>query len=278
MDKIFIKDLEVYAFHGVHQGEKDLGQRFLISAELSIDLRNAGITDMLSETVNYAQLCNQIDTVFKKEKHDLIERAAEQLCEYILLSYDQVKAVKITIKKPWAPIGKMLQYAAIELIRSWHKVYIAYGSNMGNRQDNIEQAIEILEQNKRIKLIKNSEIYETDPVGMTDQNKFLNGALEIETLYNPSELMDFLLETEGRLNRVRDLKWGPRTIDLDILLYDESVISDEKTIIPHPRMEEREFVLEPLNEIAPYIVHPILKKRISQILKELKESESKNKY
>jgi len=115
----------------------------------------------------------------------------------------------------------MLQYAAIELIRSWHKVYIAYGSNMGNRQDNIEQAIEILEQNKRIKLIKNSEIYETDPVGMTDQNKFLNGALEIETLYNPSELMDFLLETEGRLNRVRDLKWGPRTIDLDILLYDE---------------------------------------------------------
>lgn len=275
MDKIFIRDLEVYAFHGVHQGEKDLGQRFLISAELSIDLRKAGTTDILSETINYAQLCNEIDTVFKKEKHDLIERAAEQLCEYILMTYKKVKTVKIIIKKPWAPIGKMLQYAGVELIRSWHSVFIAYGSNMGNRENNISRALELLKQNNSIKLINNSEIYETDPVGITEQNKFLNGVLEIETLYNPSELMDFLLETEGKLNRVRDLKWGPRTIDLDILLYDDIVISDEKTIIPHPRMEEREFVLEPLNEIAPFIVHPISNKRINQLLKELKESESK---
>lgn len=266
MDKIIIEDLEIYAFHGVNQGEKDLGQRFLISAELYLDLRDAGLTDRLSSTVNYAQLCLELEQVFKKEKHDLIERAAEQLCDHILLTYPIVQNVKLTIKKPWAPIGKMLQYAAVQLERSWHTAYIALGSNMGDKELNIKQAIEKLNDGSKTNVKKISKLYETDPVGVVEQDRFLNGAIEIKTLLSPKELMERLLEIEAELKRVRTIPWGPRTIDLDVLLYDDLITSFEEIIIPHPRMHERAFVLQPLNDIAPYVMHPILEQRVFQLL------------
>lgn len=269
MDKIMIKDLEIYAFHGVNQGEKDLGQRFLISVELILDLLEAGQTDKLTATVNYAQLCLELDRVFKKEKHDLIERAAEQLCDHILMSYDRVQGVKLTIKKPWAPIGKMLEYAAVEIEREWHTAYIALGSNLGNKQENLQLAIDKINKSEKNKVTKISHFYETEPVGYIDQDKFLNGAIEIKTLYTPKELIEYLLDIEGQLKRVRTIPLGPRTIDLDVLLYDNIITSFEEIIIPHPRMHERVFVLRPLKDIAPYVIHPILHERIGQLLNRL---------
>lgn len=271
MDKIIIEDLEIYAFHGVNQGEKELGQRFLISAELDLDLREAGQSDRLTSTVNYAQLCLEIEQVFKQEKHDLIERAAEVLCNYILINNPLVQNVKVTIKKPWAPIGKMLQHAAVQFERSWHTAYIALGSNMGDKEQNLHKAIEKLNASLNSKVTKISKFYVTDPVGGVEQDQFLNGAIEIKTLLTPEELMNKLLKIEEELKRVRTIKWGPRTIDLDILLYDQLITSTENVIIPHPRMHERSFVLEPLNEIAPYVMHPILGKRVFQLLEDCYE-------
>lgn len=273
MDKMYIKDLEVYAFHGVNQEEKSMGQRFLISVELNINLREAGMTDDLSKTVNYAELCHNIEKEFTKEKYDLIEKSAEELAKYILCNYNKVEGVKLLVKKPWAPIGKPLSYAAIEIERSWHRAYIGLGSNIGDREENLNTAIESM-NNGMCRVVKVSDKYSTKPVGYTEQDDFLNCAAEVKTLYNPEELVMFLLDIEKELKRERIIKWGPRTIDLDVLLYDDIITFDEKIVIPHPRMHERLFVLKPLSEIAPYVLHPIMNKRIVELEQEISKIQS----
>lgn len=273
MDKIYIKDLEVYAFHGVNKEEKNMGQRFLISLELSLDLRTAGISDDLTKTVNYAELCINIEKEFIKKKFDLIEAAGQSLANYILLNYELVNKVKVLLKKPWAPIGKPIDYAAVEMERCWHKVYIALGTNMGDKEHNIKEALDKLNSDA-CKVVKVSNKYTTKPVGYTDQDDFFNCSAELKTTLTPEELIEFMLNIEKDLKRERTIKWGPRTIDLDILLYDDIITSSEKIIIPHPRMHERLFVLKPLSEIAPYVMHPILNKRILEIEKEVSKVQS----
>lgn len=273
MDKIYVKDLEVYAFHGVNQQEKDMGQRFLISLELSISLNEAGESDDLRKTVNYAELCFDVEKNFKQDKFDLIEKAAEELAKCILLNYELVTGVKVKIKKPWAPIGKPIDYAAVEIERKWHTAYIAIGSNIGNKEENLNSAIELINSSETTKVVKVSKFYETKPVGYLDQDSFLNGALEIKTLLTPNKLIEFLLEKEKDLKRERMIKWGPRTIDLDVLLYDNLITCDENIIVPHPRMHERLFVLKPLSDIAPYVIHPILNERIIELMNKISKNQ-----
>lgn len=265
MDKIFIKDFEIYANHGVFKEEKKLGQKFVISIELILDLRRAGVTSDLKETVNYGELCLKVEEQFTKEKYDLIETAAEKIAEFILLEYEKVKYVKVLLKKPWAPIGRPVKYAAVEIERGWHTVYIGMGSNMGDKERNLKHAIELIHHSDKSRVTKTSKFYITAPVGYLDQDDFLNCAIEVKTMLSPEEFMNMLLGFEKDLKRERLIHWGPRTIDLDILLYDDMVTSHEDYIIPHPRMAERLFVLEPLCDIAPYVVHPILRKRIIDI-------------
>lgn len=269
MDKIYVKDLEVYAFHGVNKQEKEMGQRFLISLELSLDLREAGISDDLTKTVNYGELSLAVEEEFKKESYDLIEKSAEKLAEFILLNYSIVKSVKVLIKKPWAPIGKPLDYAAVEVERFWHTGYIGMGANIGDKQENLKLAIDLINQSRFTRVTRISEFYETKPVGYVEQDNFMNCAVEVKTLLSPSELVRFLLNIEKELKRERVVRWGPRTIDLDVLLYDDIITSLEEIIIPHPRMHERMFVLKPLSDIAPYVLHPILNRRIFELTEEL---------
>ncbi len=265
MDKIYIKDLEIFANHGYFQEEKKLGQKFILSFELDLDLSGAGEEDNLDKTVHYGILCEEIEKEFTKTSYDLIEKAAEEIVNFILLKYETVDKVKLKLKKPWAPVRKHLDYVAIEIERQWHKAYIAIGSNLGDKEKNIKEALEIISNSKHTKINKIAKYYNTEPVGYTDQGEFLNTAIEIKTLLNPKNLMKFLLEVEKSLKRERIIKWGPRTLDLDVIFYDDLISSDEEIIIPHPRMEERLFVLNPLCDIAPYKLHPILNKRIIDI-------------
>lgn len=271
MDKIRISDLQVYGFHGVNSQEKDMGQMFYISLDVFIDMRKAGISDSINDTVNYAQLCLDIEKEFNREKYDLIEKAAEKLAKFILINYSLVERIIIEIKKPWAPIGKSLNYASVLLERSWHKAFIALGSNLGNKKDNLMNAIELLNKSDGCKVINVSNFYETKPVGYLDQEDFLNGAVELKTLLTPEELMDRLMNIEKELKRERVIKWGPRTIDLDIIYFDDLISYDEKVILPHPRMQDRLFVLKPLSDIAPYYFHPILKQRTIDLIKKCEE-------
>ena len=148
------------------------------------------------------------------------------------------------------------------------KVFIGIGSNLGNREDYCRNAINLL-IDSGISVLKRSAMIETKPWGVTDQPEFMNMVIEIETSLKPDELLILLKKTERAVGRTDTVRWGPRVIDLDILLYDDSVIKTPDLEIPHPRIHEREFVLRPLAEIAPDAVHPVLGKSFQELLEEL---------
>lgn len=143
-------------------------------------------------------------------------------------------------------------------------VYLSLGSNMGDRQKNLRDAIARLESIGRV--LKISSLYETEPVEFTRQAWFLNCAVAIETEKAPQELMAGLLEIEQEFGRRRLRRKGPRTIDIDIVLFGNIVLNSAALIVPHPAMHQRRFVLKPLAEIAPEARHPVLKKKISELL------------
>ena len=273
MDKIYLKNVEIFAKHGVFKEEKFLGQKFIIDLELSLNLEEAGKSGDLTKSVHYGELCHGIEKVFTNESYDLIETAAEKVAEFTLFTYPIVQGVKVTLKKPWAPIGRHLDYAAVEIERGWHEGYLSIGSNIGDKNKNLQEAIDKIKESKDIVVESVSSFIVTEPWGYTQQEEFLNGALKIKTILSPKELMIKLLGIEEEMKRERVIKWGPRIIDLDIIFYDDLISEDEKVILPHPRMEERAFVLKPLSEIAPNKIHPLLNKRVFRLLEELNDED-----
>lgn len=146
-------------------------------------------------------------------------------------------------------------------------VYIGIGSNLGDRHRNCLRAIELLRQNSLV-VTKQSSMYETEPWGVTDQPAFVNMAVEVVTDLAPVRLLELIKKIEKDMGRQDTIKWGPRLIDLDVLLYDDLILKTDSLTIPHPLMHEREFVLGPLSEIAGDLIHPVLKKSIGELLKE----------
>jgi 2-amino-4-hydroxy-6-hydroxymethyldihydropteridine diphosphokinase len=152
--------------------------------------------------------------------------------------------------------------------QGWERVYISFGSNLGDREGNIKKVLELIKENPHIKFEKISLLYETEPVGKGDQDWFLNQVIEVSTNFAPQELLGFLMDIEDRLGRKREEQWGPRTIDLDILLFNDRVVDTPELKIPHPEIPRRNFVLVPLAEIAPEAGHPVLNKSIEELLLE----------
>jgi len=148
--------------------------------------------------------------------------------------------------------------------------YIGIGSNIGEREKNLDCAIEMLKFNNEVEVTAVSSYINTTPVGYTEQPDFLNTAVEVRTTLSAQKLLEVCQHIEKDLKRERIIRWGPRTIDLDILLYEDLILNENDLTIPHPRMHEREFVLKPLNEIAPLAFHPALKKTVSEIYKAFK--------
>lgn len=146
------------------------------------------------------------------------------------------------------------------------KAYLGLGSNIGNRKLQLNEAIKILHAYQGIQVTQVSHIYETEPVGYTNQPKFLNLCIEIETELNPQSLLKCCLATEQQLHRKREIRWGPRTLDVDILLFGDQIIEQDNLSVPHPRMKERSFVLIPLNDIATNQIEPISNKSIGQLV------------
>lgn len=268
MDKILVNDLEVFGSHGADQKL----DKFLISAELTLNLKTAGDTDRISQTINYVDLCSDIEKYFSGLDHKLIESSVEDLASHILLNYISVRHVILTIKMISIPKEKKIGYTGIKIEREWHTAFIGVGSNLGDRYKNILAAENAINSSSNCKVVKLSKIYETEPFGYLDQDKFLNCVFEVKTLLTPLQFINSLLEIEESLKRERIIHWGPRTIDLDILFYDDIITSFEAAVIPHPRMHERMFVLKPLCDLTPYYVHPVLNERCYRIADKL-ESE-----
>jgi len=136
--------------------------------------------------------------------------------------------------------------------------YLGIGSNLGDREANINKALVELVRSGKCRLTRVSSIYETEPVGIKEQPYFLNAAVEIETELAPKDLLATLREVERKTGREKTFKWGPRVIDIDILLYSDECVAEDNLEIPHPEMHKRSFVLSPLAEIAPHVKHPRL--------------------
>ena len=154
-----------------------------------------------------------------------------------------------------------------------HIVYIGIGSNLGDKVEQCEKGISEILKVDRTRLLAKSSLFKTQPVGYTSQDWFVNGVIKIETDLEPLDLLRSLKAIESRLGRGETFRWGPRAIDLDILFFDEHKIETEELQIPHPLVQERQFVLTPLGEIDRNFVHPVLKKTVQELLEDLKEDQ-----
>ena len=266
MDKIYIKNLEVFARHGVFPEENVLGQKFVISAVLYTSLRKAGKTDDLAESIHYGEVSHFIKEFVEKNTWKLLETVAERLAEELLLKTKGLEKIRLEIKKPWAPVGVPLETVSVELERGWHTAYIALGSNLGEKEKNLRFGVEALRASEDCRVLAVSDFIVTEPYGGVEQDDFLNGAMKIRTLLTPHELLERLHDIEREAKRERVIRWGPRTLDLDILLYDDLILDDEELHIPHIEMHKRDFVLKPLCQIAPYVRHPVYGRTAAELL------------
>ena len=239
MDQIKIENLEIFANHGVYPEENRLGQKFLVSCILYVDTRKAGKTDDLEMSVNYGTISHLIKEKMEEKNYQLIEAVTETV--------------------------------SVKIERGWKEAFIALGSNMGDKKKYIEDAIEELKKERLCRVLQVSELIGTEPYGVTDQDEFLNGALKMETLLTPHELLDLLHRVEQEAGRKRIRRWGPRTLDLDIIFYGDQIIEEDDLCVPHIDMQNRGFVLEPMCELAPYKRHPVFKKTMTEMLAELNE-------
>ena len=270
MTTIKITDLEIFANHGVLKEENVLGQKFILSIEL--DIPTIG-SDKLEDTIDYGAVCVFAEQFLQKKTYDLIETAAAKLAKRLMLRFPKAARVSVELKKPWAPVKMHVGCVSAKAEALWHKAYIAVGSNMGDRRQHVNRAKDAVDENRYCKVTKTAPLIETKPVGYENQNDFLNGCMEVQTLLEPFELLELLHKVEDDDGRTHDIHWGPRTIDLDIIFYDDIVLSTPALTIPHKEMTNRYFVLKPLSDIAPHMLHPSDGRSVTELLQSLDDND-----
>ena len=272
-DFIKVTNLKVFAYHGVLEEEKKNGQDFYLNAKVYLNLRKAGLSDALEDTVNYDLIVICLTEVFAKEQFDTIEAAAEYTVQQIMEQFPSIEAVELEVRKPHAPLTYVPEDISVTIYREWHMVYLSFGSNIGDKEGYINEAMHMLNGSKSIRGIRRSDLFVTKPYGPVKQDDFLNGCLEMETVMDPEELVDYIHEIEDYFERDRSIHWGPRPIDLDIVFYDDCVYNSKRLTIPHADMENRLFVLDPLSQLCPGKRHPVWGKTVAQLREELKKNE-----
>ena len=186
-----------------------------------------------------------------------------------MLQTPGLEKVELEIKKPWAPVGLPLKTVSVKIEREWHTAYIALGSNIGDSEKLLQDAVKELDALRGSFVEKVSDFIMTPPYGVTDQPDFLNGCLKLRTLLYPKELLTEMNRIEQEAGRERIIHWGARTLDLDLIFYDNLILEEDDLCIPHVEMHKRTFVLEPLEQIAPYKRHPGNGKTVREMLQEL---------
>lgn len=257
MDHLRLCDMEIYGYTGCLPEEKENGQIFVISIDMGFEHIPGAITDDLDGTVNYAALYDVIHERVSTSKGNLIENLAWNIAGDVLDFSDLPDTVTVTVSKPNAPVEAKFRTMETSITRSRirsfpHTAAVGVGTNIGDRYSNLMTAISLLRQSGHVVDMNVSPIYETTPVGYDDQQDFLNLCVSFKTDLEPIKLLDLLQSIENQQHRVRIIKNGPRSIDLDLLLYDDLTIDSERLVVPHPRMYQRAFVLKPLTDLGLY--------------------------
>ncbi|MDX2378679.1 MAG: 2-amino-4-hydroxy-6-hydroxymethyldihydropteridine diphosphokinase [Acidimicrobiia bacterium] len=255
-DRISIHGIVVSTIVGVLPHEREIAQPIRVDLDLFVDLHDAGRSDELADTVNYGEVAVQVASAVRESKDVLLERLAGRAAE-IAVGFGRVEAVDVTVTKLRPPVPENLEATSVTITRSAgdydltplieHTAIVALGSNLGDREGFLRLAVERLGD-----VTKMSRVYETDPVGGPGgQNAFLNMVVEVRTMLDPYAFLRRCRQIEADGMRQRTVRWGPRTLDVDVLFYEEITIDDPILTLPHPRYAERRFVLAPLSDIAP---------------------------
>ena len=262
MDKITLSKMEFEGHTGCFDFEKKDGQKFIVSLDLFVDRIRGCYTDDLADTVDYSKIYEVTKETVTGNDGNLIERLAQKIADAVLEADKRILKVRVNVSKPEAPVKGIFETMEVTIERNRKEfVIVSLGSNMGDREANIlaaEKALQAIDGNEGFKF---ASIYETEPVGLEDQPYFLNTCVGFYTDIEPFELLDKIHVIENDLLRTREVHWGPRTIDIDIIFYGDRVIMKPELTIPHPRWNVRSFVTVPLREIKDVdIDHPDDKK------------------
>ena len=276
MDEIRIENLQVYAYHGVYQEENEKGQNFYVNAVLYTDTARAVKEDKCELTTSYGDVCQFMHNFIANHVFHLIETVAEKTAEAVLEEFPLLEGITLEIRKPEAPIGLEFQSVSVKITRMWHTVCLATGSNVGDKKQYILDAVKTIDADAKCRVLKTSELVRTTAYGDVAQDDFVNGALVMKTLYTPEELLIRIHEIEAAAGRERNIHWGPRTLDLDIIFYDDLVLYTDTLQIPHIDMPNRDFVLGPLSQIVPYMRDPVSGKRVIQLYEEVQKAGEKH--
>ena len=265
MDRILIEDLRVLAVIGALPHEREAAQPLRIDLSIGVDLHEAGATDDLDATVHYGLVVERIVAAAEASSYILLERMAAEIAQ-VVLAFDRVEEVDVLVTKLSPPVAAVLGMTAVRLVRtrseatslrpgptaSSHEALIALGSNLGDREGFLRHAVRELGCMVSGSVVAMSDVYETDPVGgPDDQGAYLNMVVKVDTSLDPFALLRLCHRVEASANRERLVHWGPRTLDVDLLFYDDARIETDVLTVPHPRIEERRFVLTPLSDVAP---------------------------
>lgn len=277
MDTIKINDMRFFGHHGVFEEETINGQYFRVNAKLKLNFYPAGVSDNLEKSVSYADVYDTCKKIVEGKPYKLLEAVAHTLAEQILQKYGLVEEVAIEVIKERPPIEGFCGEATVEVLRRQRRnvVYMSLGTNMGDREKFLSEAIVGLDSISEIEILKTSSIYETKAVGLIDQADFLNQVVMVKTSLAKYELLEFIQKIEYKNARDRVVVWGPRTLDIDILTFNNETSEDNKLLIPHPRIAERAFVLVPFAEIDSDALIPGTGKTVKQLLDDIPE-ENKN--
>ena len=256
-DRIVLQGVSARGHHGVLDFEKRDGQTFLVDVTMWCDLRPAGRSDDLAATVNYAEVADAVVARIAGPSFDLIERLAEVIADDVL-RHDLVDSVEVLVHKPEAPVGQPFTDVQVCVQRAGGAhVAVALGSNLGDRGQTLGAALRALRDLPGLTVTAVSSLVETDPVGGPEQPPYLNAVAVGRATLAPAELLAALHRIEADHDRTREVRWGPRTLDLDLLQYGtpgatrEVVSDDPALLLPHPRAHERAFVLVPWADADP---------------------------
>ncbi len=251
---IKINNLQIDAIHGVLAEEKKNPQPFIFNVEIHLNYLKAAKTDDLNNTLSYCDVMQFINDFAKGNSFNLIETLAYRCALSLMLKFSQIEQIDLEVEKPLAPYPLKFKSVATKVSLSWHTAYLSLGSNLGNREAHLKDAIKKLNDEDEIIVTKESSLYSNPPYGGVATEEFINQAIEIKTLLNPLDLLDEINAIEAELGRVRDVHWGNRTIDIDIVFYDNITMNTERLTIPHKDYKNRDFVLVPLSQIAPHLI------------------------